>query len=181
MIPSLRIRPALPADVPLILDFIRRLAEYERLAHEVVATEEVLGESLFGARPGAEVVFAEWDGAPAGFALFFQNFSTFLGRPGIYLEDLFVEPAHRGRGIGRALLGHLARLARERAALALAEEATTARRVSGATWDALRTHFSDTEIVELVWANAAENYFNLQATAMGFESEGLARLAARGT
>ncbi|HEX8431565.1 MAG TPA: GNAT family N-acetyltransferase [Longimicrobium sp.] len=114
MTTPLRIRPALPADVPLILHFIRRLAEYERLAHEVVATEEILRDSLFGARPAAEVVIAEWEGAPAGFALFFHNFSTFLGRPGLYLEDLFVEPEQRGRGIGRALLGHLARVATER-------------------------------------------------------------------
>jgi GNAT superfamily N-acetyltransferase len=110
----LRIRPAAVDDVPLVLHFIRRLAEYERLAHEVVATEEGLRRWLFGERPAAEVVIAEWDGEPAGFALFFHNFSTFLGRPGIYLEDLYVEPALRGRGIGRALLGHLARLAVER-------------------------------------------------------------------
>jgi GNAT superfamily N-acetyltransferase len=114
MPPPLRIRPALPADIPLILHFIRRLAEYERLAHEVVATEAILRDSLFGARPAAEVVIAEWEGAPAGFALFFHNFSTFLGRPGLYLEDLFVEPDRRGRGIGRALLGHLAGVATER-------------------------------------------------------------------
>ena len=107
----LTIRAAQRADVPLILDFIRRLAEYERLAHEVVATEAELDRWLFGERPYAEVVIAEWDGAPAGFALFFANFSTFLGRPGIYLEDLFVDPTHRGRGIGRALLAHLAALA----------------------------------------------------------------------
>ncbi|HEX8452863.1 MAG TPA: GNAT family N-acetyltransferase [Longimicrobium sp.] len=111
---SIEIRAAGVEDVPLILHFIRRLAEYERLAHEVVATEEGLREGLFGARPGAEVVIAEWEGTPAGFALFFHNFSTFLGRPGLYLEDLFVEPEHRGRGIGRALLAHLARLAVER-------------------------------------------------------------------
>ena len=111
---SIEIRAAVEADVPLILEFIRGLAEYERLAHEVVATEDGLRHWLFGARPAAEVVFAEWEGEPAGFALFFHNFSTFLGRPGVYLEDLFVNPAHRGRGIGRALLAHLARLAMER-------------------------------------------------------------------
>jgi GNAT superfamily N-acetyltransferase len=109
-----RIRPALVEDVPLILEFIRRLAEYERLAHEVVATETELESWLFGDRPYAEVRIAEWQGAPAGFALFFHNFSTFLGRPGLYLEDLFVAPEHRGRGIGRALLAHLAALAVER-------------------------------------------------------------------
>jgi GNAT superfamily N-acetyltransferase len=113
-IDPLHIRPAAAADLPLILDFIRRLAEYERLAHEVVATEEELGRWLFGERAYAEVAIAEWEGRPAGFALFFHNFSTFLGRPGLYLEDLFVDPALRGRGIGRALLRHLAALAVER-------------------------------------------------------------------
>jgi GNAT superfamily N-acetyltransferase len=110
----LSIRPATPADLPLILDFIRGLAEYERLAHEVVATEEGLRASLFGSRPDAEVLLAEQDGDPAGFALFFHNYSTFLGRRGLYLEDLFVRPAHRGRGVGRALLARLAALAVER-------------------------------------------------------------------
>nr|WP_255516491.1 GNAT family N-acetyltransferase [Luteimonas suaedae] len=102
------------ADVPQILAFIRELGEYERLAHEVVADEAALAESLFGARPGAEVVIAEVDGAPAGFALFFHNFSTFLGRPGLYLEDLYVRPGFRGHGIGRRLMTHLAKLALER-------------------------------------------------------------------
>ena len=110
----LSLRPATIADVALILSFIRDLAEYERLAHEVVATEELLRETLFGARPGAEVVIAELDGAPVGFALFFHNFSTFLGRPGLYLEDLFVRPAARGHGVGRALLARLAAIAVER-------------------------------------------------------------------
>lgn len=110
-----RIRLAANADVPLILRFIRELAEYERLLHEVVATEERLRETLFGARPAAEVVIAEdADGAALGFALFFHNYSTFLAQPGIYLEDLYVRPEARGRGAGRALLAHLARLARER-------------------------------------------------------------------
>jgi GNAT superfamily N-acetyltransferase len=108
------IRAATEADVPLILRFIRELAEYERLAHEVVATEEILRRTLFGARRYAEVVIAEEEGEPAGFALFFHNFSTFLGRPGIYLEDLYVRPEMRGRGTGRALLAHLAALAVER-------------------------------------------------------------------
>jgi GNAT superfamily N-acetyltransferase len=111
---AVRIRPALQADVPLILRFIRELAEYERLRHEVVATEERLRDTLFGARPAAEVVIAEDAGEPLGFALFFHNYSTFLAQPGIYLEDLYVRPRARGRGVGRALLAHLARLARER-------------------------------------------------------------------
>ncbi len=100
--------------MPQILEFIRELAEYERLSHEVVATEEGLRDSLFGERPVAEVVVASVGEEPAGFALFFHNFSTFLGRPGIYLEDLYVRPEHRGAGIGRALFAHLARLVKER-------------------------------------------------------------------
>ncbi len=111
---SIRIAPATEDQVPLILDFIRGLAEYEKLAHEVVATEESLRRSLFGPRPDAEVVIACVDGEPAGFALFFHNFSTFVGRRGLYLEDLFVKPAYRGHGVGRRLLQHLARLAVER-------------------------------------------------------------------
>jgi GNAT superfamily N-acetyltransferase len=109
-----RIRDATQGDVPLILSFVRELAEYERLAHEVVATEEELRESLFGVRRYAEVLIAEHDGTPAGFALFFHNFSTFLGKPGIYLEDLYVKPAFRGAGVGKKLLVHLANLAKER-------------------------------------------------------------------
>lgn len=101
-------------DLPQILTFIKALAEYERLADAVVATEEGLRESLFGARPYAECIIARYQGQPAGFALFFHNFSTFLGRPGIYLEDLFVNPELRGKGIGRALLQRLAQLALER-------------------------------------------------------------------
>lgn len=108
---QLEIRSATAADVPLILEFIKGLAEYEKLAHEVVADEALLHEQLFGERPGAEVVIAYLAGEPVGFALFFHNFSTFLGRRGIYLEDLFVKPAVRGHGVGRALLAHLARLA----------------------------------------------------------------------
>ena len=111
---AIRIEPAIESQVPLILELIRGLAEYERLAHEVVATEESLRRSLFGARPDAEVVIAYAGGEPAGFALFFHNYSTFLGRLGLYLEDLFVKPAFRGLGVGRALLRHLARLAVER-------------------------------------------------------------------
>ena len=111
---DLIIREATIDDVPLILTFIKELAEYERLLHEVVATEESLREALFGERRAAEVVIGEHGGAPAGFALFFHNFSTFVGRPGLYLEDLYVRPAQRGKGFGRALLTHLARLAKRR-------------------------------------------------------------------
>ena len=108
------LRRAARADVPEILRLIRALAEYEKLSHDVVATEAALEQALFGERPAAEVLLAEQDGRAVGFALFFQNFSTFLGKPGIYLEDLFVEPAFRGRGLGRELLRAIARLAVER-------------------------------------------------------------------
>jgi GNAT superfamily N-acetyltransferase len=111
---EVRVRVASEADVPLILSFIKELAEYERLSHEVVATEEALQKWLFGERPVAEVAIGDDEDEPAGFALFFHNFSTFLGRPGIYLEDLYVRPEFRGRGVGRVLLTHLAKLAKER-------------------------------------------------------------------
>jgi GNAT superfamily N-acetyltransferase len=111
---DLVIRFAAVADVPAILGFIKDLAEYEKLSGEVVATEDALRATLFGARPSAEVLIAELAGAPVGFALFFQSYSTFLGKPGLYLEDLFVRPAARGRGVGSALLASLARLTLER-------------------------------------------------------------------
>ena len=111
---SLRIRKATEADVPLILWFIRQLADYEKLLHEAVMTEENLRESLFGSRPSAEVVLGFHEDKPVGFAVFFHNFSTFLGRRGLYLEDLFVIPEMRGKGFGRDLLVHLAKIARER-------------------------------------------------------------------
>jgi len=109
-----RIRSADANDVPLILGFVRELAEYERLSHMVAATDAKLRETLFGAHPGAEVVLAFEGGEPAGFAVFFHNFSTFLGVKGIWLEDLFVRPVFRGRGYGKALLLHVARIACER-------------------------------------------------------------------
>ncbi|MFZ0006789.1 MAG: GNAT family N-acetyltransferase [Steroidobacteraceae bacterium] len=111
---AVTVRAATAADVPLALAFIRELAVYERLEHQVVATQADLTSALFGARPYAEVVFACLDGREVGFALFFHNFSTFLGKPGIYLEDLFVRPESRGRGIGKRLLAWLAALALER-------------------------------------------------------------------
>lgn len=111
---SIRIRSATREDVPVVAELIRGLARYEKLEHEVVMTEDLLAAGLFGERPYAEVLLAVDEDRPLGFALFFHNFSTFLGRPGIYLEDLFVVPEERGSGIGRALLEHLARLAVDR-------------------------------------------------------------------
>jgi GNAT superfamily N-acetyltransferase len=111
---TIHLRFANAADIAHILAFIRELGEYEKLAHEVVADEATLATQLFGERPAAEVLIAEVDGQPAGFALFFHNFSTFLGQRGLYLEDLFVRPQFRGLGLGKRLMVHLARLAIER-------------------------------------------------------------------
>ena len=111
---TISIAPATPADVPAILAFIRGLAEYEKLSHACVATEDALRGTLFGQRPAAEVLIARLGDSPVGFALFFQSYSTFLAKPGIYLEDLFVLPEHRGLGAGKALLARLAQIARER-------------------------------------------------------------------
>lgn len=111
---TIAIRPATPADLPLIAQLIRDLAAYEQLADAVRFDEAVLGEKLFGRRPYAEVLIGEIDGAAMGFALFFHNFSTFEGRPGIYLEDLFVRPEARGSGLGKALLARLAATALQR-------------------------------------------------------------------
>lgn len=110
----LTISAVTPADVPTIVGLIKALAEYERLSHEVVADDASIHRSLFGDRPVAEAVIARVGHTTVGFALFFHNYSTFLGRPGIYLEDLFVLPEYRGHGYGRALLSHLARIAVER-------------------------------------------------------------------
>ena len=112
--PLLSIRPATIEDVPLIRALIAELAEYERLADAAVATDDDLRAQLFGAQPAAEVLIGEVDGEAAGFALFFHNFSTFLGKRGLYLEDLFVRPAHRGSGLGKHLMAALARIAVQR-------------------------------------------------------------------
>ena len=111
---QIEIRAATPKDVPLILTFLNELATYEKLAHEVVATERDMHAALFGERPVVETVIASLDGQAVGYALFFPTFSTFLGKPGLYLEDLYVRPAARGFGVGRKLLEHLARLTVER-------------------------------------------------------------------
>ena len=107
----MRIVPATPADAPLILDMIKGLADYEKLSHAVVATEEQIRDTLFGAKPAAEVLLAESNGEWVGFALFFPTYSTFLAQPGLYLEDLYVKPHARGKGFGKALLTELAKIA----------------------------------------------------------------------
>src|SRR5271165_5700031 len=112
--PAIQIVPATEADTGVILELIRGLAEYEKLSHQVIATEERLRQSLFGPHPAAEVLLANYGEECAGFALFFQNYSTFLAQPGLYLEDLYVKPHLRGKGIGLALLKHLAGIATER-------------------------------------------------------------------
>ena len=113
-IPEFEIRQATAGDCELILALIRELAEYERLAHEVVATADSLREAMFGDRPCADAVIGEYQGQAVGYALFFNNFSTFTGRPGIYLEDIYVKPEMRGRGFGKCLLAYLARMAVDR-------------------------------------------------------------------
>lgn len=113
-LPNFRLEPATENDVPLILSFIRGLAEYERLLDQAVATEDSLRQTLFGERRYAEVLIGYYDDEPVAFALYFHNYSTFLGKPGLYLEDLFVKPHMRGKGIGKIILRHLARIAKER-------------------------------------------------------------------
>jgi GNAT superfamily N-acetyltransferase len=114
MASALQIRPATAEDVPLVLFFVRQLAAYENLSHLVAATEEGLRDALFGAHPGAEVLLAFADATPVGFAVYLHNFSTFLGRKGMWLEDIFVKPDQRGHGYGKALLLAVARIAHER-------------------------------------------------------------------
>jgi GNAT superfamily N-acetyltransferase len=114
MAPDLRIEPATEDDVPLVLNLVKKLAAYERLSHEVVATEEDFRKALFGPARVAEALLAFSANRPVGLALYFSTFSTFVGRPGIYLEDIFVEPEHRGQGIGTALLTRIAKIACDR-------------------------------------------------------------------
>jgi GNAT superfamily N-acetyltransferase len=110
----LTIRPARPDDAALVFDFIRGIADFEKLSHELIATEQDIRAALAGDQPRVEVLLADWDGQPAAFALFFHNFSTFVGRRGLYLEDLYVRPEFRGKGIGKRLLLELVRLAQDR-------------------------------------------------------------------
>jgi GNAT superfamily N-acetyltransferase len=112
--PDISIRQAAAEDVPLLLRLIKELAEFERIPHEVSATEDIIRESLFGASPAAEALLAECDGRTAGFVIHFRNFSTFVGKPGLYIEDLYVRPEYRGRGVGKALFVRCAEIARER-------------------------------------------------------------------
>jgi GNAT superfamily N-acetyltransferase len=112
--PCLNIRTAEKKDIPLILEFVRGIAEFENLSHLVTATEESLRDSMFGERPYAEVFFAELNGVPAGFTVIFHNFSTFVGKQGLYIEDIFVKPGFRGKGVGKAMFLHCVKLAKER-------------------------------------------------------------------
>jgi GNAT superfamily N-acetyltransferase len=156
----LSIRNATADDVPLILQFIRELAEYEKLAHEMVATPEDLLRDGFSDRPYFQVVIAEWDGQPAGFALYFYNYSTFQGRPGLYLEDLFVRPSYRGKGIGKALLVHLARVAVEQSC-------------GRYQWQVLDWNAPSIKFYESLGARTMREWLTMRVT-----GEALARLAA---
>lgn len=153
------IAPASPADVPLLLDLVKELAAFENLQHEVIATESSLHRALFGSRPGAEAVVARVGGEPAGFALYFHNFSTFLGKQGLYLEDLFVRPAFRGRTIGKSLLIHLAKLALQ-------------RDCGRFEWAVLDWNSSAREFYETLGAEAKSAWINYRIT-----GEALRRLA----
>jgi GNAT superfamily N-acetyltransferase len=158
---ALEIAPAVPADVPLILTLINELADYEKLRHESVATEASIAKALFGATPRAETVIARIGGEPAGFALFFHNFSTFLGKPGLYLEDLFVRPAFRGRNVGKSLLRYLAALA-------------VARDCGRFQWQVLDWNRPARDFYESLGAQADAAWVNYRMTGSALQS--LARL-----
>ena len=153
---TLTIRRAAEHEVPLVLSFVRELAEYERLAHEMVATEADMRRALFGPRPYAEVVFACLDNEPVGFALFCYNFSTFLAKPGIHLEDLFVRPACRGRGIGLALLQWLAR-------------ETLARDCGRLEWAVLDWNAPSIKFYDSLGARAMKEWFTYRLTGEALE------------
>lgn len=156
----LKLRDATRADVPLMLEYVRELAEYERAEEKVVARAEDLERHLFGERPVAFAVMAEWGEAPAGWAIWFYNFSTWEGRPGLYLEDLFVRPAFRGRGVGKALLKHLA-------AVALDEGCTRY------VWQVLDWNTPSLEFYEAMGATVLREWLTCRV-----EGEALRRLAA---
>lgn len=157
--PSLHIRPATPDDVELILTFIQELADYERLSDQAVATSEQLHCHLFGERPFAEVLIGEVDGQPSGFALFFHNYSTFLGKPGIYLEDLFVRESVRGAGLGKALLARLAELA-------------LARGCGRLEWSVLNWNTPAIEFYERLGARAQDEWTVYRLTGEALENAG---------
>jgi GNAT superfamily N-acetyltransferase len=157
---TVRIRAAQPRDVPLLLEMVRELAAYERAADRVTGTEQMLADALFGERPVAEAILAEVDGAPAAFALYFATFSTWLCRPSIYLEDLFVRPDHRRGGVGRELLSHLARIAVERGCARL-------------DWSALTWNSPALEFYAALGAERLEEWAGHR-----LEGQGLERLAA---
>ena len=159
----LKIRPATPNDIPEILKLIRELAEYEKLAHLVVATAEDLRRDGFSERPYFFVLIAEWDGHPAGFALYFYNYSTFQGRPGLYLEDLFVRPPYRGKGIGKALLLHLAKTAVDEGC-------------GRFQWQVLDWNKPSIEFYESLGAQVMKEWLTMRAS-----GEALGRLAAQAT
>jgi GNAT superfamily N-acetyltransferase len=159
---DIRIARATEADVPVILEMIRGLADYEKLSHVVTATEEQLRATLFGERPGAEVLLASWSGEWIGFALFFPNYSTFLAQPGIYLEDLYVKPHARGRGAGLALFVELARIA-------------VARGCGRVEWAVLNWNKPSIQFYKKLGAVALDEWTTYRLT-----SEPLKKLAARG-
>ena len=155
-VPDFTIRLATAQDVPVILQFIKGLAEYEKLTPEVTATEDLLRETLFGSRQVAEIIIGEYRGEPVGFALFFHNYSTFLGRPGIYLEDLFVRPAARGHGVGKALMLRVIETAKE-------------RRCGRVEWAALKWNTPAIRFYESLGAKAMEEWQLFRLTREGME------------
>jgi GNAT superfamily N-acetyltransferase len=159
----LTIRPATPADVPLILEFIRELAEYEREPQAAVATQADLLRDGFGPEPKFRVDIAEWSGEPAGFALYFWNYSTWQGKPGLYLEDLFVRPHFRGKGIGKALLVHLARVA-------------VKNNCGRLVWQVLDWNTPSIEFYKSLGAETMKEWLTMRVT-----GEGLVRLATEET